>query len=139
MQDNCVAINWKTVMTTYSSSFVLEGEEVLIYRHLLEIWAATAKGESLNRIDNLIHRTFDLSGGNALRVEEYVRLEIIFPLWKIMAAELERITLLQKKNRELPRGKRDINLTRHFYLLEQVIDKVKNTEMSSTYVPPKKD
>lgn len=122
-------------MTTYTSSFVLEGEEVLIYRAMLESWAAIATGRALDTVDRLIHNTYEVTGESAAKVEEHIRVEIILPFYDVMAAELDRMNALVDTNRKLPLDKRDYDLSLRLTALERVVDKVHNTHISSAYRP----
>ena len=124
-------------MTIYSCSFLLEGEEVLTYRRMLELWAATANEATRELIHRLIQRTFDASGKDAVSVEERIRLDVIFPLCKIMSSEFKRTAELRNASWEVPREDRDVSLDRQLNVLQRVIDKVISTQMSSTYYPGK--
>lgn len=117
-------------MTTYTTSYVIEGEEIPIYRHLLENWASTAKDTLLSKIKQLIQNTFDATGENVAMVEEHLRLEVVFSFWDVMDAELARVTAMRVANLDVE------TFTALFIqqmLLERVIDKISTTHVSSRY------
>jgi hypothetical protein len=120
-------------MTTYSAHYVLTAHEIPIYRHLLEKWASTATGESVGVVERLLRNTCDVDGSPLSRVEEYIRIEKFLPFWEVMEKELQRMYAVEEANRKLPFDERDLSIFNQVHQLEEVIKKLRATEMSSTF------
>lgn len=125
-------------MTTYSIAFILEGEEIAIYRRMLEMWASTASDGQLATVQRLIKNTYDSTGEIAAKVEEHLRSEALWPFQIVMDAEEMRVTALLEANRMLPFEERDFGISTEMMLLESVLEKLRNEHMSSTYIRARK-
>ena len=122
-------------MTMYAVHYVLTGSEVLIYRRILEIWASGASGKSKEFAELLLKETCDANGELSARVEEYIGIERLGTLWKTLEIELKRMRELEEANNQKPLEEQDSLISREVYLLEQVSEKVRATEISSRYNP----
>lgn len=120
-------------MSTYLAHYVLTDHEVPMYVRLLENWAAIAKDQSKDVVDRLIKNAYDGEGALSTKVEVRIRIEMILPLWDVMADELKRMHAIQEADRKLPYAERDQTICAQVDLLENVIDKLRVAEMSSTY------
>jgi hypothetical protein len=104
---------------------------------MLETWAAAVEKGRLSTIEGLIRNTYDETGANSVRVEEHLRLEVIFPFWEVMDAELQRMAKMRSADLDLPKDQRNSTLHLQMILLERIVEKVRETHMSSTYSPAK--
>ncbi len=140
-------------MTTFSVHFELSGEEIPIYRCMLEKWSSRKLEEFQNvqgenewvlrsmkkdqqKVDQLIQRTYDINGGNAVKVKEGLDLHFIRPFWGVIKEEQDRLMATLSTRRELPKEERVIFLSKfadQMSILNSVSSKIKNYGMSSRF------
>jgi len=83
----------------------------------------------------LLEETCDANGEPSARVEEYIGIERLSTLWKTLEIELKRMRELEEANNQKPFEEQDSLISREVYLLEQISEKVRATEISSRYNP----
>lgn len=135
------------LVTSYSTSFMLTGEEVPIYRAMLQSWLLATQGEltrcensgapsfapknTLEFIEALIGRTYDGHGRDALEVvEKSLSFGRMFPFWKIVD-EVERTeaNVVEEESRKDNVGPK---FNMRLKLIQRVANKVKHIRMAST-------
>lgn len=122
-------------MTRYTVHYILTGSEVPIYRRILEIWASAASGKSKEFAEELLKETYDANGDASEKIEEYIGIERLGSLWRTAENELKRMREVERANSQLPPDDQDPLVLREMYLLESVVEKIRATEVSSSYHP----
>jgi hypothetical protein len=150
-------------MTTYVTAYTLVGDEVLVYRRMLEILAIAVKEKlegieaasaadgfpadalsdmarggtkrKLDLIEQLISNTYSCNGENATEVQETLDTSITQSLLEIMDIELHRIR--DKSSADILRSgrSRDLGSREPLRRLQEVRKKLGRFEMASTFRP----